>query len=71
MPTPTFERIFNRMRFLKEYKIVREMPEVFEFRGKAEYDIIIEDGQITALIWAINETEANQRMDKFLGEYDV
>jgi hypothetical protein len=55
-----------RAKHLSEFIVITEVPDGLTFNGVVPFDIKIEDGQISAKVWAIDFDEAVHRFDEFL-----
>jgi hypothetical protein len=58
-----------RAKNLKEFHIVRDLPDDFILNGPMPYDIKIKDEVITVKVHALTETEANGLVDEFLENF--
>ena len=58
--------LINRAKNLQEFIVEVEVPDDFRFNGLIPFDMKIEDGMISAKVYAIDFNEAVQRLDDFL-----
>lgn len=65
-PSYDISTVMDRMKNLQRFEISSQLPDTFEFRGKAPYDFKISDGDITVVIWAVGLEEAVDRVNEFL-----
>jgi hypothetical protein len=68
-PSYDISNVMDRMKNLQRFEICSQLPDTFEFRGKAPYDFKISDGDITVVIWAVSLEEAVDRVNEFLGDW--
>ena len=64
------DEIIHRMKNLKEWKIVTDVPEEFDFRGPVPFDMHIKDGIATVRVWALNLEEAKTRVSNYFNGED-
>lgn len=57
---------FDRIKNLREFTVVRDVPGGFVFRGKIPYDLTMDESEIKIKVWAATEQEANARADEFI-----
>ena len=65
-PSYDISEVMNRMKNLQRFEISRQLPDTFEFRGKAPYDFRIQNEEITVFIWAVDLEEADLRVNEFV-----
>lgn len=65
-PIYNMRDIMKRIKNLRVYTIERDLPENFVFTGTVPYDMKISEGKVYIKVYAINLSEANQRVDDFL-----
>ena len=55
-----------RAKNLHEFTVITTVPDGLAFHGVVPFDIKIEDGRISAKVWAVDFNEAVHRFDEFL-----
>ena len=60
------DHFINRAKLLNEFLVTTPVPEDFSFNGPPPYDMTIEDGIMSAKVWAIDFDEACLRFDQYL-----
>jgi hypothetical protein len=63
------QELIDRAKQLKKFRIVREVPDTFAFRGRVPYDIAIKDEIMVITVHAVTLKEAQARVDEFLQEW--
>jgi hypothetical protein len=59
--------IMDRVKNLKEYKVVRTMSDEFVLNGKMPYDIKLDKNNVlTVTLMAVDREEAEQRVSEFI-----
>ena len=59
--------VIFRMKNLKEYKVVRNVPEEFILNGKMPYDVKLDKNNVlTVTLMAVDREEAEQRVSEFI-----
>lgn len=58
--------IYNRIKNLREYTVVRNVPDGFVFRGKVPYDLTMNESEIKITVWAVSQQEADERAELFI-----
>jgi hypothetical protein len=59
--------IMDRVKNLKEYKVVRNVSDDFILNGKMPYDVKLDKNNIlTVTLMAVDQEEAEQRVSEFI-----
>ena len=59
--------IMDRVKNLKEYKVVRTMSDEFVLNGKMPYDIKLDSNNVlTVTLMAVSREEAERRVSEFI-----
>lgn len=58
--------LIQRAKRSQKFRIVRQQPDDFMFRGRVPFDIQIKDGIMTCEVYAVDLGEANAQVDEFL-----
>lgn len=59
--------IMDRVKNLKEYKVIRTVSDNFILNGKMPYDIKFDkNNQLTVTLLAVDRIEAERRVDEFI-----
>jgi CRISPR/Cas system-associated protein Cas10 (large subunit of type III CRISPR-Cas system) len=58
--------LINRAKNLQEFTVEVEVPEDFRFNGLIPFDMTINEGMISAKVFALDFDEAVKRLDDFL-----
>ena len=59
--------IMDRVKNLKEFKVVRNVPEEFVLNGKMPYDIKLDKNNVlTVSLMAVDKEEAERRVSEFI-----
>lgn len=59
--------IMDRVKNLKEYKVIRNMSDDFVLNGKMPYDIKLDSNNVlTVTLMAISREEAERRVSEFI-----
>jgi hypothetical protein len=59
--------IMDRVKNLKEFKVVRNVSEEFVLNGKMPYDIKLDKNNVlTVTLMAVDEEEAERRVSEFI-----
>jgi hypothetical protein len=61
------QEIIDRIKNLKEFKIIRNVPDDFELNGIMPYDIRFDNNRmLTVTLTAATQEEAESRVDEFI-----
>lgn len=61
--------LIQRAMHMQTFKLLREIPDTFEFRGTVPFDVKINrEGLMTFTVHALNLEEANAMVDRYLEE---
>lgn len=58
--------IYDRMKNLREYTVVRDIPDGFMLSGKMPYDLTMTESEIKIIVWAVSQQEADERAEQFI-----
>ena len=59
--------VIFRMKNLKEYKVMRTMPDDFVLHGKMPYDVKLDNNNVlTVTLMAVDREEAERRVSEFI-----
>jgi len=58
--------LIDRAKRSQKFRIVRQQPDDFMFRGRVPFNIQIKDGIMTCEVYAVDLGEANAQVDEFL-----
>jgi hypothetical protein len=58
--------LIHRAKNLQEFTVEVEVPEDFRFNGLIPFDMTINEGMISAKVFALDFDEAVKRLDDFL-----
>ena len=58
--------LIHRAKHLQEFTVEVQVPEDFRFNGLIPFDMTINDGMISAKVYALDFDEAVKRLDDFL-----
>lgn len=65
------DEIINKMKQAQKFRIMRPVPEDFEFNGTVPFDISINaKGLMTFSVYATSLEEANKKIDAYLNRYE-
>lgn len=69
-PSELAQQIIDRMMQAQQFRIIRKMPDDFEFRGAVPFNIAIKsDGLMVFTVYATSLEEANEQVDNYLNPY--
>ena len=70
-PAELTQEIMEKMKQAQQFRIIRQLPDDFEFRGASPFNISINSkGVMVFTVYATSLQEANTSVDKFLNPYD-
>ena len=71
-PSQLTSEIIDRMKQVQKFRIIRPVPEDFEFRGgPVPFTMSINaKGIMSFTVYALTLEEANQKVDEYLNPYD-
>lgn len=58
--------LLDRIKNMKEYVVIRPMPEHFTFNGAVPFNMIIRDNQCTFKVLAPSLEDATEKVDAYL-----
>lgn len=58
--------LIKRVMKLQEFIVETDVPETFRFKGNVPFDLTINEGWLTAKVYAIDFTEATQILNDWL-----
>lgn len=62
--------IIERMKQAKQFRIIRPIPDDFEFRGPVPFDIKISNETMVFTVYATSIEDAHSKVDQYLNPYD-
>jgi hypothetical protein len=65
-PIYNMNDLMKRVKSLQVFTVERELAEDFAFTGTVPYDMKISEGIAYIKVYAVDLTEANQKVDDFL-----
>ena len=64
--TTDIKEVMNRLKNLKEFEVVIDIPDEFYFSGTIPFDIVIQrDQSARVLVIAETQQEANEKVEQF------
>lgn len=64
--TTDIKQVMNRIKNLKEFEVVIDIPDEFYFNGTIPFDIVIQrDQSARVLVIAETQQEANEKVEQF------
>ena len=60
--------LINKAKRMQEFRIMRPMPEDFEFRGQVPFDVKIKEGMMTFTVHALTIEDAKQQVENYINE---
>ena len=70
-PAELTQEIIGKMKQAQQFRIIRQLPDDFEFNGVSPFNISINSkGVMVFTVYATSLEEANRSVDKFLNPYD-
>lgn len=63
--TDTIQQVLNRIKGLQQFVVRVPVPEEFRFTGTVPFDMEIVGSVAMVTVWAADQTEAQQRANKF------
>ena len=64
--TTDIKQVMNRIKNLKEFEVVIDIPDEFYFNGTIPFDIVIQrDRPARVLVIAETQQEANEKVEQF------
>ena len=64
--TTDIKEVMNRLKNLKEFEVVIDIPDEFYFNGTIPFDIIIQrDQSARVIVIAETQQEANEKVEQF------
>jgi len=64
------KQVIDRIKNLKEFVVVLDLPETFEFHGQIPFHMTIEEGVVTVKCYAETMAEARTRVFEYFGVDD-
>lgn len=66
--TTDIKALMNRIKNLKEFEVVIDIPDEFMFNGTMPFDMVIDrDQSARVLVLAETQEEANEKVNNFFG----
>ena len=61
--------LLNKIKNMKEYVVIREMPSAFVFNGTVPFNMSIRENQATFKVLAPSLEDASDRVDAYLASH--